>query len=405
MVRTPPSSADEPRSGGVMERSCGTPLPSGAALTVAFLATSLLFHGPLGHSPVLRAQELPAPALAPAPGVWKGAVDQARELILDRMEEQTVPGLSVAVGVDGKIVWAEGFGWADLENRVPVWPSTKFRIASISKSLTAGAVGTLVEEGRLDLDAPVQEYVPSFPEKEWPVTTRLLGGHLAGIRHYRDREFESMVHYDDVVDALQIFANDPLIHEPGTAYEYSTYGWNLISAVVQSVAGEPFLNYMRRVVFEPTGMTETVAEHVDSLIYHRSRAYVRTPDGRIINAPYVDNSNKWSGGGFLSTASDLVRYGQAYLGGAFLRPETVELLWTSQHTRDGERTDYGIGWREHLEGGRRIISHTGGAVGGTTVLVIYPEEGVVVAILTNIQGAGQTGNAREIAEFFMAGDR
>jgi serine beta-lactamase-like protein LACTB len=405
MVGTPPSTADDPRSGRVMERSCGTPLPSSAALTVAFLATSFLSLGAPGHSPALRAQELPAPALAPAPGVWKGAVDEARELILDRMEEQTVPGLSVAVGVHGKIVWAEGFGWADLENRVPVWPSTRFRIASISKSLTAGAVGTLVEEGRLDLDAPVQEYVPSFPEKEWPVTTRLLGGHLAGIRHYRDREFESMVHYDDVVGALQIFANDPLIHEPGTAYEYSTYGWNLISAVVQSVAGEPFLNYMRRVVFEPTGMTETVAEHVDSLIYHRSRAYVRTPDGRIINAPYVDNSNKWSGGGFLSTASDLVRYGQAYLGGAFLRPETVELLWTSQHTRDGERTDYGIGWREHLEGGRRIISHTGGAVGGTTVLVIYPEEGVVVAILTNIQGAGQTGNAREIAELFMAADR
>jgi serine beta-lactamase-like protein LACTB len=376
-----------------------------ALASLGLLATTLLPGGPTRTLPTLHAQELPAPALAPAPGIWKGAVDQARELILDRMEEQMVPGLSVAVGVDGEIVWAEGFGWADLENRVPVWPSTKFRIASISKSLTAGAVGKLVEEGRLDLDAPVQMYVPSFPEKEWPVTTRLLGGHLAGVRHYRDREFESMVHYDDVVDALEIFADDPLIHEPGTAYEYSTYGWNLISAVVQSVAGEPFLNYMRTVVLEPNGMDETVAEHVDSLIYHRSRAYLRTPDGHMINAPYVDNSNKWSGGGFLSTASDLVRYGFAYLGGRFLRPETVELLWTSQHTRDGERTDYGIGWREHLEGGQRIISHTGGAVGGTTVLVIYPDEGVVVSILTNVQGAGQTGNAREVADLFMMVER
>jgi len=214
-----------------------------------------------------------------------------------------------------------------------------------------------------------------------------------------------MVHYDDVVDELAIFADDPLIHEPGTAYAYSTYGWNLISAVVQSAAGEPFLDYMRRVVFDPIGMFETVAEHVDSLIYHRSRAYLRTPDGRIVNAPYVDNSNKWSGGGFLSTASDLVRYGCAYLGGDFLTPETIEVLWTSQHTRDGERTGYGIGWRESYEDGRRVIHHTGGAVGGTTVLVIYPEEGVVVAILTNIQGASQTGNAREIASFFLAEDR
>jgi CubicO group peptidase (beta-lactamase class C family) len=332
-------------------------------------------------------------------------VDQARELILDRMEEQTIPGLSVAVGVSGEIVWAEGFGWADLENRVPVWPTTKFRTASISKSLTAGAVGKLLEEGKLDLDAPVQEYVPSFPCKEWPVTTRLLGGHLGGIRHYRNREFESLVHYENVVDGLAIFAEDPLIHEPGTAYAYSTYGWNLIAAVVQGAAGEPFLDYMRKTVFEPNGMHETVAEHVDSLIYHRSRAYLRNPDGRIVNAPYVDNSNKWSGGGFLSTASDLVRYGFAYLGEDFLRPETIEVLWTSQHTRDGERTGYGIGWRENFENGRRVIYHTGGAVGGTTVLVIYPEEGVVVAILTNIQEASQTGNAREIAGFFLAAER
>ena len=375
---------------------------------VSILALSLppaLSFGLGAPIPGLFAQELPPPALAPAPGAWQSAVDQARELILDRMEEQTVPGLSVAVGVSGEIVWAEGFGWADLENRVPVWPSTKFRIASISKSLTAGAVGKLLEEGKLDLDAPVQEYVPSFPCKEWPVTTRLLGGHLGGIRHYRNREFESLVHYDNVVDGLAIFADDPLIHEPGTAYAYSTYGWNLISAVVQGAAEEPFLDYMQKTVFEPNGMHETVAEHVDSLIYHRSRAYLRNPDGRIVNAPYVDNSNKWSGGGFLSTASDLVRYGFAYLGEDFLRPATIEVLWTSQHTRDGERTGYGIGWRENFENGRRVIYHTGGAVGGTTVLVIYPEEGVVVAILTNIQEASQTGNAREIAGFFLAAER
>jgi len=353
--------------------------------------------------PLLLAQELPALAIAPSSGPWRETADSARRLLLARMEEQAVPGLSIAVGVGEEVVWAEGFGWADLENRTPVWPSTKFRIASISKSLTAGAVGRLVEAGNLDLDAPVQEYVPSFPCKEWPVTTRLLGGHLGGIRHYREGEFGSMTHYEDVVDALEIFRNDPLINEPGTAYAYSTYGWNLIAAVVQGASGEPFLSYMRRVVLEPIGMDATVAEHVDSLIYHRSRAYVRTPEGRVINAPYVDNSNKWSGGGFLSTASDLVRYGLAYLEGEFLRPETIEMLWTSQHTRDGERTGYGIGWRENFEDGRRIISHTGGAMGGTTVLVIYPAEEIVVAILTNLQGASQTGNAREVAEIFMAG--
>jgi len=373
----------------------------------------LLLSGPLFSAPALpsgdsggllglHAQELPPPALAPSPGVWTPAVDQAREYLMDRMEEQGIPGLSIAVGVQGEIVWAEGFGWADMENRVPVWPSTRFRIASISKSLTAGAVGRLVEEGKLDLDAPVQEYVPSFPVKRWPVTTRLLGGHLAGIRHYRGLEFESMTHYDDIVEALKIFSRDTLLHEPGTVYQYSTYGWNLVSAVVQAAAEEPFLDYMRETVFEPIGMDETVAEYVDSLIYHRSRAYRQSGDGHILNAPFVDNSNKWAGGGFLSTATDLVRYGSAYLDGSFLAPETVELLWTSQTTRDGERTGYGIGWRENFEDDQRIISHTGGAMGGTTVMVIYPKEGVVVSILTNIQGASQTENARTVAEYFMA---
>jgi CubicO group peptidase (beta-lactamase class C family) len=321
------------------------------------------------------------------------------------MEEQGIPGLSIAVGVGGEVLWAEGFGWADLENRVPVWPATKFRIASISKSLTAGAIGKLLEEGKLDLDVPVQEYVPSFPEKRWPVTTRLLGGHLGGVRHYRGMEFASKTHYDDVVQALEIFSQDPLEHQPGTEYLYSTYGWNLISAVVQGAAREPFLLFMRREVLDAAGMRETVAEHVDSLIYHRSRAYLHSQDGRLLNAPFADNSNKWAGGGYLSTASDLVRYGFAYLGGEFLQPETIETLWSSQHTSDGERTDYGIGWRENLEDGRRVISHTGGALGGTTVLVIYPEEGLVVAILTNVQGASQTGNARRVADFFRTLER
>lgn len=351
----------------------------------------------------LSAQEIPPPALAPAPSPWTEAAAQARAFLLGRMEEQSVPGLSVAVGVGGEIVWQEGFGWADLENRVPVWPETKFRIASISKTLTAAAVGKLVEEGRLDLDLPVQTYVPSFPEKRWPVTTRLLGGHLAGIRHYRGGEFESMVHYDDVVEGLEIFARDPLLHEPGTAYEYSTYGWNLISAVVQGAAGEPFLHYMTKTVFEPAGMGETVAEHVDSIIYRRSRAYLLTDDEHVINAPYVDNSNKWAGGGFLSTASDLVRYGMAYLDGTLLEPETVELLWTSQKTVDGEETGYGIGWRERSWDDRRVVYHTGGAMGGTTVLVVYPEEGLTIAILTNVQDAGQTDNARTVAGFFLDG--
>ncbi len=370
------------------------------------LRALLLLIGGLGGALVapirMAAQETPPLALAPAPGAYAQAVDEARARVLDWMDEVGTPGLSVAVGRGGEVVWAEGFGFADLENRVPVWPATRFRVASISKSLTAGALGVLVEEGRLDLDAPVQRYVPSFPEKRWPITTRQLAGHVAGVRHYRGGEAESRNHYDNVLDALGIFAADSLLFEPGTAYSYSSYGWNLISAVIQDAAGEPFLDYMREVVFDPLGMEDTVAEHVDSLIYHRARFYRQDREDRILNAPYVDLSNKWAGGGFLSTASDLVRYGLAWLGDGFLAPETVTMFWTSQRTRDAEPTGYGIGWSILDREGEKVVYHTGGATGGSDVLTVFPERGVVVAILTNLESQRPTDLALAIADLFSA---
>jgi serine beta-lactamase-like protein LACTB len=342
-------------------------------------------------------------AEAPGYGRWSAAVDSARTLVRAHMDLLGVPGASVAVAVDGDVVWAEGFGWADVENRVAVTPASRFRIASISKAVTAAGVAKLVEAGRLDLDAPVQRYIPSFPEKpEGAVTTRLLAGHLAGIRHYRGLEFQSTRHYDDVVDALEIFENDPLLSPPGERYSYSTYGWNLVSAVVQGASGEKFLAFMRREVLDPLGLRETVAEHGDSIIVGRGRQYVRSADGRLLNAPWVDNSNKWAGGGYLSTASDLVRYGSAYLAPGFLKPETVRLMWTSQRTTSGEETGYGIGWFTRTVDGRRQVWHTGGAVGGSTILLIWPDERVVVSILTNLESARPIQPARDVAALFAA---
>jgi CubicO group peptidase (beta-lactamase class C family) len=364
-----------------------------------FLVTCLLLPWAFGAS--VLAQEIPPVALAPAAGVYADAISEARQIILDRMEEVGIPGFSVAVGIDGDIVWAEGFGYADLENRVPVWPETKFRIASISKAVTAGAIGHLVEAGLLDLDAPVQRYVPSFPEKSHTITTRLLGGHLAGIRHYRGQEMLGLKHYDDVIDGLEIFRDDDLISVPGEEYHYSSYGWNLISAVIQGASGTPYLEYMNEVVFGPLRLRNTVAEHLDSLIYHRARFYERNrDDGVLMNAPHTDNSYKWAGGGFLSTASDLVRYGSAYLGGEYLRPETIHEFWTSQRTTSGEVTNYGIGWRTEVVEGERWVGHTGGATGGSTILLMLPDKGTAVAILTNVSSVRHVETAFQLADLF-----
>ena len=329
-------------------------------------------------------------------------ITRAREYARRTIAADRIPGMTAAVAIDGKVVWAEGFGFADLENQVPMTAESRIRIASISKAVTAAAVGLLHEQGKLDLDAPIQRYVPTFPEKPWPITTRQVAGHVAGIRHYRDGEFESMKPYPTVTQALDIFKNDSLMFQPGARYLYSTYGWNLISAVVEGAAGEPFVTYMRRQVFEPLGMKSTTPEYVDSIIPKRVHYYMRDSAGPMRNAPYVDNSNKWAGGGFLSTPRDLVIFGSALLKPGFLKQETIDLLWTPQRTADGKSTNYGIGWTSVTDStGRRVVSHSGGAMAANSLLLIYPKERVVVAVVTNTNSRFAGAGAREIARIFL----
>lgn len=344
-----------------------------------------------------------ATARVPAPrtAAEAQAVDEAREHVGAWIAENDVPGASVAVGLDGELVWAEGFGWADLEQRVPVTPLTRFRIGSVSKPLTAAAVGLLYERGRLDLDAPVREYVPSFPEKRWPITTRQLMGHTAGIRHYRgEEETLSSEYYDDVLKGLEIFAADSLLFRPGTEQSYSTYGWSLVGAVVQGAAGEPFLEFTRREVFAAVGMRHTVPDDVFGIVPHRARFYDRESDGRLRNATHVDQSNKWAGGGFLSTPSDLVRFGFAMLHGELLDPETVEVLWTPVRLESGESTDSGLGWAIREVGGRPVIGHGGRSVGGTASVMIFPEQRLVVSVTSNVTGAVTAPIAVALARLF-----
>ncbi len=357
-------------------------LPARIVIAIAFSAASWGTGVPVATGQTADAN---AYALAAEPTGYEEAIRKSRDLISALRQEEKAPGVSVAVAVDGDIVWSEGFGYADLENRVPVWPSTKFRVGSISKPLTAAAVARLYEQGRLDLDAPVQRYVPSFPDKGYVITTRQLAGHLAGIRHYRGTEFLSRKHYNSVLEGLTIFENDSLLFPPGTKFSYSSYGWNLISAVVEGASGQDFLSYMREHVFRPLRMRDTVPDHVDSLIWHRTRFYTADGNGRVLNAPFVDNSYKWAGGGFLSTAEDLVRFASAHLRGDFLKPETVRMLFTSQRTNSGEETGYGIGWMVGKDKrGRKIVGHSGGSVGGTSYLLLIPEAKIAVAVLVNL---------------------
>ncbi|MGB9606210.1 MAG: serine hydrolase domain-containing protein, partial [Bryobacteraceae bacterium] len=270
---------------------------------------------------------------------------------------------------------------------------------SISKPITAVAVMRLAELGKLDLDAPVQRYVPCFPQKPWPITARLLLGHLSGIRHYRGpEELLSTRHYTDLIGPLQIFAADPLEFEPGTRFHYTTYGYNLLGAMVEAACGMPFMDCLRKLVLEPAGAERIQPDDVHRIIPNRARGYRRTPAGAIENCALADTSNKIPGGGMVATAEDLVRFSLALLEGRLLKKQTIEQMFTSQRTRDGRPTGYGLGWYIAERGGRKWVEHSGSQPGAATHLLMLPDRGLVVAVLTNLERYPARALALRLAE-------
>lgn len=356
-------------------------------------------------APSLHAQVGVEYAVARSDAKYAEVVEMARFRFDSVMTTNNIPGLSVAVSIDGQVVWSEGFGFANIETGSPVTRETKFRIGSVSKPLTAVAMGVLIDQGRLDLDAPIQQYVPSFPVKaKGTITPRLVGGHLAGIRHYRGRENLSSRKYATVTEALDIFKEDTLLFVPGTDYSYSSYGWNLLSAVVEGASGEEFLPFIYENVFGPLDMRNTVAEHMDSIIPNRGGYYVRSGrslNSPIVNAPYVDNSYKWAGGGFVSTPEDLLKFARGLMYGDILSEDTRNTLWATQHHADGEASGYGIGFSDGMAMEHRRVGHGGGSVGGNSWFNMYVDDGVAMAVTTNITNGRYGSVAADIMMAFM----
>jgi CubicO group peptidase (beta-lactamase class C family) len=312
------------------------------------------------------------------------AIERAVEAEKSRLH---IPGLSVAVGEDLRLAWSRGFGVADLEDNAAATPQTLYRIASISKPVTAVAVMQLVERGKLDLDAPIQRYVPSFPEKPWPLTARQLLSHLGGIRHYQSfAEVYSTRHYADLTEALQVFSADPLLSEPGAAYHYSTYGYVLLGAAVEAASGLPFAEYLKRNVFAPAHMASTAVDDVFAVLPHRARGYRRSTNGDIANCGLFDASNKIPGGGLVSTPEDLVRFVIALEKGDLVNAATRTLMFTAVHTTTGRAVPYGLGWNVFERNGAPWVAHSGAQPGASTYLLAAPAGGVMVVVLANLEG-------------------
>ena len=316
------------------------------------------------------------------------------------------PSLSLAVGVDGDVVWAGTVGYADVGALTPATPRTRYYIASVSKAMTTAALGKLMVQGEIDLETRFRQLVPDYPEKAYEFTVGQLQSHSAGIRHHT-----SLFHvlnqkdYRSVREAATGVEGDPLLYEPGTRNAYSTPGYTLLALAMERAARKPYLSLMQDLIFDPLGMIDTFADTKGRTAENVAVPYF-VADDVVIRAPPFNNSDKWAGGGFLSTPSDIVKFGNALLAGPFLPAE-----WRSVVHREISRDEASRYYPPMLfedetfgEGTKLTVGGTGW--GGRASIQVYVDQRVVISYATNTRPADNNGPGidydRIAAAFFAA---
>ncbi len=321
--------------------------------------------------------------------------------ILDFLErtrdDKGLPGLAAAVSIDGKIVFSEGVGYAELDNRSPQTGRSVNNIGSVSKVVATVGLMKLVEQGKVDLDAEIQTYIPFYPTKKWPITLRHILTQTSGTRHYNGVEFGehrsgALRHYDSFEEASKIWRDDPLLFEPGSAWSYSSHAFNLLQGVIESASGEDFESYLRQNVFEPAGMLATQFDVLSRVIGGRGHGYRRNDGGGFSHADREDPSFKFAGGGILSTVEDLVRFCDGLNRGMILKQTTIATMMKPQ--LDASIKTFGdnprrlnfqqaLGWRIATLRGHRYSTHGGSVKGVKTYLANFADAGLIIAVQGN----------------------
>lgn len=319
---------------------------------------------------------------------------QLDQLLRDEALKQQWVGVSMAIARTDGVVHVAHFGMQDRERGIPADDGSLYRWASISKPLTAVLAMQLANEGALDLDRDVRDYVPEFPPQPYVISSRQLLCHQGGIVHYVNGPVIALpartdvAHpFADAVDALRRFAGSPLIAEPGTRYSYTTHGYVLLGAVLQRAGKQDFDQAVAQRIAQPAGMSTLAPDRPWVELPGRCAGYRKNAQGEIVPSAEVDVSWKLAGGGFISNVHDLGAFASALLACSLLDRENRELMWSSQATRNGEHTHYGLGFRIDSHRGERLIQHSGAQEKTRTRLLILPERGLAVALMCNSEWA------------------
>lgn len=314
--------------------------------------------------------------------------DAARALIQEQLTENRIPSITVAVMQDGKIIWEEGFGWADRENRVPATEHTMYSLASTTKSFTTTALMTLVQAGKVDLDRPINDYMGEAQLKVRvgdgrQVTVRRLANHTSGISCGGQTFFGAEELSKMPPQALALTRYSQFIMLPGERFEYCNNGFGVLDYVIAQVSGRSYADYLRQEVFLPLGMTHSSVGIGPGLEKYAAVRYDRLGDP----IPFYEGTEPGAGAMYAS-AHDLARFGLFILKQP-LRDQKAILSSASidAMTRDpvmiGPGNGYALGWQVQSKGGYTVHAHGGSHSGTKTLFNLIPEKGVGVVLLAN----------------------
>jgi CubicO group peptidase (beta-lactamase class C family) len=322
------------------------------------------------------------------------------EFVKNQMQIDQIPGLSVGFVKEGKF-WAKGYGYIDLENKVPANKHSAYRLASNTKSMTAAAILKLYENNKLDLDDPVSKYVPYFPNKKWTVTIRQLLGHIGGISHYKNYDKEGHIkEYKDTREAIEIFDDFELVAKPGTEFNYSSYGYNLLGAVIEEASDMPYEKYLQKHIWEPLSMENIYLDEPHQIIKNRAEGY-KLVFGELQNSEFVNITSRFASGGTCASVVDLLKYGNGLNHNKVLSENSIRLMESSMVLENGTYTDYGMGWVIQPVNGRFMAYHTGGQPETRTMLVRFPEEKVTLAVAYNLEGGSLRDFPKRLFQLIM----
>ena len=299
-------------------------------------------------------------------------------------------GITAGVYADNQILWTSGAGFSNSATQSPADKKMVHRTASISKPMTAVAIMQLMERGQLELDVPIQKYVPEFPIKpEGDITVRHILTHTSGIPHYKNmKDGFSFQYYADLNSAMDRFKDRKLVGTPGKVYQYSTYSYVVLGVIIEKVSGMPYEEYMKKNIWDPAGMRCTSVEKRGIEIPNKSKLYVINKKGAFEEDIQTDLSMKIPGGGIQSTAGDLLRFGETLLNNQLIKQETLEQMLVDPEIRKKEAGNpYGMGWFLYANDEKgRVIGHSGGQAGTSAQFMIAVDKGIVVSCMSNTRG-------------------